>query len=93
MHRESLGPVIRVLGLVLLITWLIVKISLPRTHVSPGDQILPPDVAAPHHLAEPFLSTTETPSTATTPPDRKEPVSREEQCDAADWECFFLPMQ
>jgi hypothetical protein len=77
MHHESLGSVVRVLALVLFILLLVVKMSLPRTHISRGDDIQQP----PARLAPPTRQAVET------APDSDEPGPTDEPGAAASWEC------
>jgi hypothetical protein len=86
MPHESLGSVIRVLGLVLLIVLLVVKMSLPRTHVSPGDDLQQP-AAVPSQVAPAG------PQAAETAPDSDEPCHADEQCETVSWQCWCLPAQ
>jgi hypothetical protein len=80
MHRESLGPVVRVLALVLLIILLVVKMSLPRTHISSGEQFQRPQATSSQVAPA-------TPEAAETLPDSEDQCPAEEQCDTVSWEC------
>jgi hypothetical protein len=79
MHHESRRSVVRVLGLVLFIILLVVKMSLPRTHVSSGDDLRqPPAASRPAPAAR---------QAAETAPDSDEPCPAGESCDTVSWEC------
>jgi hypothetical protein len=84
MHHESLGSVVRVLGLVLFIILLVVKMSLPRTHISPGDDLQQPPTSSRPAAA---------PQAAETAPDADEPCPADESCDRISWECCAVPAE
>jgi hypothetical protein len=69
-----------VLGLVLFIILLIVKMSLPRTHVSPGDELQRPQASPPQ--VAPI-----SPQAVETLPESEDQGAAEEQCETASWEC------